>query len=332
MPGPTSFLQSYLEPIAGVLQDPEVVEVAVNPNGCVWLERQGGEFMVEYKDHMFAAEEANNLGMSIASAVGAQFSEKKPIFSGKVIFEDRPLRAQVVSSPVIEGGTAITLRSYSQKKISLEKAVLLHGKLVDLDALRRERAERVSQFAELGDISAAMSVCVEDRLNILVSGGTSTGKTTFARGLLELVPPAERIVTIEDAYELFPEQRNSVCLKASRSGSGETTPAKLLEGTLRMRPDRIILGEIRGEESKTFLDAINTGHGGSFTTIHADTAPKAIDRLALMIMSVGINMTFEEVRRYCASSIDVVIQLGRIAGRRGVVELYLPGMDTVYGG
>ena len=207
MPGPTSFLQSYLEPIAGVLQDPEVVEVAVNPNGCVWLERQGGEFMVEYKDHMFAAEEANNLGMSIASAVGAQFSEKKPIFSGKVIFEDRPLRAQVVSSPVIEGGTAITLRSYSQKKISLEKAVLLHGKLVDLDALRRERAGRVSQFAGLGDISAAMSVCVEDRLNILVSGGTSTGKTTFARGLLELVPPAERIVTIEDAYELFPEQR-----------------------------------------------------------------------------------------------------------------------------
>ena len=99
-----------------------------------------------------------------------------------------------------------------------------------------------------------------------------------------------------------------------------------------MRPDRIILGEIRGEESKTFLDAINTGHGGSFTTIHADTAPKAIDRLALMIMSVGINMTFEEVRRYCASSIDVVIQLGRIAGRRGVVELYLPSMDTVYGG
>lgn len=94
-----------------------------------------------------------------------------------------------------------------------------------------------------------------------------------------------------------------------------------------MRPDRIILGEISGEESKTFLDAINTGHGGSFITIHADTAPKAIDRLALMIMSVGINMTFEEVRRYCASSIDVVIQLGRVAGKRGVVELYLPSME-----
>lgn len=91
-----------------------------------------------------------------------------------------------------------------------------------------------------------------------------------------------------------------------------------------MRPDRIILNDLRGEESKTFLDAINTGHGRSFTTIHADTAVKAIDRLAFMVMSVGINMTFEEVRRYCASSLDAVVQLGRKSGKRGVEEIFLP--------
>lgn len=325
MSGPTSFLQSYLEPIAAVLLAPETVEVAINPDGRIWLERQGGEHMELMESHTFSPEDANNLGMSIASSVGAQFSEKKPIFSGKIIFDGRPLRAQVISPPVVENGAAITLRSYSQQKVSLETAVLLHGELVDLDARRRERSENVANFAKVGNIQEAMKVCVEDRLNILISGGTSTGKTTFARGLLDLVADQERIVTIEDAYELFPDQQNSVCLKANRTGAGETTPAKLLEGTLRMRPDRIILGELRGEESKTFLDAINTGHGGSFTTIHADTAVKAIDRLALMVMSVGINMTFEEVRRYCASSIDVVVQLGRTAGKRGVEEIFLPG-------
>jgi type IV secretion system protein VirB11 len=113
-------------------------------------------------------------------------------------------------------------------------------------------------------------------------------------------------------------------LKADRIPSSERTAAKLLETSLRMRPDRIILGELRGDECKTFLDAINTGHSGSFTTIHADTAQKALDRLALMVMSVGINMSFEEVRRYAASSIDVVVQLGRKDGRRGVEQVWLP--------
>ena len=170
----------------------------------------------------------------------------------------------------------------------------------------------------------AMQLCVDDRLNVMISGGTSTGKTTFARALLALVPESERIVTIEDAYELFPPQPNDVMLKSDRVDKSERTAAKLLETSLRMRPDRIILGELRGDECKTFLDAINTGHSGSFTTIHADTASRALDRLALMVMSVGINMNFEEVRRYAASSIDVVVQLGRSNGKRGIAQVFLP--------
>jgi type IV secretion system protein VirB11 len=158
-------------------------------------------------------------------------------------------------------------------------------------------------------------------MNILISGGTSTGKTTFARSLLSMVDPRERILTIEDAYELFPRQENAVALKADRSAQGERTPARLLEASLRMRPDRIILGELRGEESRTFLEAINTGHGGSFTTIHADTARKAIDRLAIMVMAAGLGMGFEEVKRYCEGSVDLVVQLSRQDGRRGVAEI-----------
>ena len=117
-------------------------------------------------------------------------------------------------------------------------------------------------------------------------------------------------------------------LKADRMDKSERTASKLLEAALRMRPDRIILGELRGEECKTFLDAINTGHAGSFTTIHADTARKALDRLALMVMSVGMNMSFAEVQRYCAESIDVVVQLGRAEGRRGISQIYLPGDES----
>ena len=181
-----------------------------------------------------------------------------------------------------------------------------------------ERADDVMQHSTLAELLAGM---VRAKMNILISGGTSTGKTTFARSLLSMVEPGERILTIEDAYELFPRQENAVALKADRSAQGARTPARLLEASLRMRPDRIILGELRGEESRTFLEAINTGHGGSFTTIHADTARKAIDRLAIMVMAAGLGMGFEEVKRYCEGSVDLVVQLSRQAGRRGVAEI-----------
>lgn len=328
MDGAASFLESYVEPIHELLTDPSIVEIAINPDGKIWAEQQGAPFMVPCPAYAYDTCMAANLGTAIASETGATFSAKKPIFSGKIIYAGRPLRAQVIADPVVEGGTAVTLRAYSHRKIPLDKSCLLHGELIDLDAQRKERAKQVEELARKGDIIGAMQLCVEDRLNVVVSGGTSSGKTTFARGLLDLVDPHERIVTIEDAFELFPEQPNSVCLKAQRTQGGEMTAAKLLEATLRMRPDRIILGELRGSESKTFLDAINTGHGGSFTTIHADAATKAIDRLALMVMSVGMNMSFEEIRRYCATSIDLVVQLGRIKGKRGVAEVFLPALKT----
>jgi len=264
---------------------------------------------------------SSNLGQAIASAVGVQFSDKKPTVSGKIVWGDMAIRAQVVAPPIVEGGMAITFRPFKIAADQLIEPRLLHGCLVDLDAKRRERAAEAMKMAEAGRVVEAMRLCVEERMNILISGGTSTGKTTFARSLLSMVDQGERILTIEDAYELFPRQENAVALKADRSVQGERTPARLLEASLRMRPDRIILGELRGEESRTFLEAINTGHGGSFTTIHADTARKAIDRLAIMVMAAGLSMGFEEVKRYCEGSVDLVVQLSRQDGRRGVAEI-----------
>jgi len=316
-----SFLGTYLTPLAPLFMRDDLVEVAINPDGKVWIERKGATHMERVAHLSIDRVLSTNLGQAVASAVGVQFSDKKPTVSGKIVWGDMAIRAQVVAPPIVEGGMAITFRPFKISADQLIEPRLLHGGLVDLDAKRRERAGEAMKLAEAGQVVDAMRLCVEDRMNILISGGTSTGKTTFARSLLSMVDPGERILTIEDAYELFPRQENGVALKADRSGQGERTPARLLEASLRMRPDRIILGELRGEESRTFLEAINTGHGGSFTTIHADTARKAIDRLAIMVMAAGLGMGFEEVKRYCEGSVDLVVQLSRQGGRRGVAEM-----------
>jgi type IV secretion system protein VirB11 len=316
-----SFLGTYLTPIAPLFMRDDLVEVAINPDGKVWIERKGATHMERVAHLSIDRVLSNNLGQAIASAVGVQFSDKKPTVSGKIVWGDMAIRAQVVAPPIVEGGMAITFRPFKIAADQLIEPRLLHGGLVDLDAKRQERAAEAMKMAEAGRVVEAMRLCVEERMNILISGGTSTGKTTFARSLLSMVDQGERILTIEDAYELFPRQENAVALKADRSVQGERTPARLLEASLRMRPDRIILGELRGEESRTFLEAINTGHGGSFTTIHADTARKAIDRLAIMVMAAGLSMGFEEVKRYCEGSVDLVVQLSRQDGRRGVAEI-----------
>jgi type IV secretion system protein VirB11 len=316
-----SFLGTYLTPIAPLFMRDDLVEVAINPDGTVWIERKGATHMERVAHLSIDRVLSTNLGQAIASAVGAQFSDKKPTVSGKIVWGDMAIRAQVVAPPIVEGGMAITFRPFKVAADQLIEPRLLHAGLVDLDAQRRERAGEAMKLAEAGQVVDAMRLSVEERMNILISGGTSTGKTTFARSLLSMVDPAERILTIEDAYELFPLQENAVALKADRSVQGERTPARLLEASLRMRPDRIILGELRGEESRTFLEAINTGHGGSFTTIHADTARKAIDRLAIMVMAAGLGMGFEEVKRYCEGSVDLVVQLAREGGQRGVAEI-----------
>lgn len=325
-PESNSFLKQYLLPLAPVLRDPSVVEVAINPDGRIWVERIGATHMTVLET-VYAVARASDLGRAIASETRSRLGSETPMVSGKIEVDGQPVRAQVIVAPVIEGGAAVTLRRYVETKLQLESIGLLFGELVDLQKKRSDMAAEVVKLTARGEVVAAMALCVRERLNIMVSGGTSTGKTTFARALLDLVYPEERIVTIEDAFELFPSQPNRVMLKADRKEGSPRSASKLLEATLRLRPDRIILGELRGEECKTFLDAINTGHSGSFTTIHADTAKKAIDRLALMVMSVGLNMRFEEVRHYCASSIDVIVQLGRADGRRGIAEVYLPGMD-----
>jgi len=197
-----------------------------------------------------------------------------------------------------------------------------------LEEERRARVAEIRAGKDMRDVDRFLARLVAERLNVIVSGGTSTGKTELGRRLLDLVAPEERIVTIEDSLELLPGQPNALCLVAQRDDASPRSATRLLETALRLRPDRIILGELRGSEAATFLDAINTGHSGSFTTLHAHSARKAMDRLALLVLAQGTRLGFADVIRHLETSIDVILQMGRDGDRRGIMEIHFPGLET----
>ena len=320
---PSSYLERYLAPFERWLTDDDVIELAINHDGRLWIERRGSVAM-EDSNQVIDPADAINLGTTIVGDAKAKVSEKNPLVSGKVEFRGRPLRVQVVVSPVVEQGAAISIRLFGKTDIRTYEPAYLQGKAVSLTNIRTEKLKAISKQAET-DLPGALGQLVEHRLNILVSGGTSTGKTTFARHLLTHVPDDERLITIEDAFELFPQQPNSVCLLADRAKDSPRSAGALLQASLRMRPDRIVVGELRGPEALTYLEAINTGHGGSVSTIHAETAELAIDRLAIMVLQAGTPLTFAEVQTYIMKSIDVIVQLGRDLGQRGITELLVLG-------
>jgi len=319
---PTSYLEQYFEPFREWLSRDDIVELAINPNGEVWVE-VAGDATMRPAGKRVEAKAAQNLAHSIVGDAKARVSEKNPLVSGKIDYAGRPLRVQIAVPPAIEQGASITIRLFAPKTAREFKPAFLFGEAVSLETLRREKMRKVSDLSQ-ANLDQALKSLIEDRLNILVSGGTSTGKTTFARNLLSHVDHGERLITIEDAFELFPDQPNTVSLLSERSPTSQRSANALLQASLRMRPDRITVGELRGSEALTYLEAINTGHGGSVSTIHAETAELAIDRLAIMVLQAGTPLTFAEVREYIRKSIDVIVQLGRSDGRRGITEFYLP--------
>lgn len=321
-----SYVDAYLQPFSKWLLDESVSELVINPDGKVWIERAGDSHMVLVEGLAIEARQAIDLAQSMVGDAKAKVSKTRPLVSGKIEYRGRPLRVQVAIPPAVENGASVSIRLFATQSIPNYAAEYLFGEAVSLDDLRREKMKEVQGIAKT-DLNGALKRLIELRLNILISGGTSTGKTTFARHLLDHIGDGERMITIEDAYELFPPQPNSVCLLAERDKESPRTTDTLLASTLRMRPDRIIVGELRGREAITYLEAINTGHGGSISTLHAETARLAIDRLAIMVLQAGTPLTFAEVKNYIARSIDVIVQLGRSDGRRGVTELYFPSDD-----
>lgn len=317
-----SYLQTSLDKLPDAKRD-DVIEICINPDGSVWGEFQGDHFMQRLAVTLTQVE-IKDLCSQIASSANTKLSANKPIVSVSIEYYGRAIRAQVIQAPVVPNGHSIALRFFSTLSLDKIELKFLYGSERSMEEVRQQQNRELRKVVKSGDIYAALKFCVDNKLNIIISGGTSTGKTVTARKVLSYVSHDERIITIEEAAELIPDQPNVVTLISNRDVETQSADV-LLTSTLRMRPDRIILGEVRGQEALTFLEAINTGHGGSMTTLHAETPQLAVQRLAIAALKTNVPMTYQDMIQYIESSIDVIIQGSRFEGDRGITEFYLPG-------
>ena len=323
MTTPTSHAEQGLLPLRDLLTSDEVNEVVVNPDGRIWVEYASQSHMTQWPGEIPAAR-VKTLGSHLAGEAKNQLGPQHPIVSGRIQVFGQSMRVQIIVPPAIEDGVSLSIRKYISRVLPVDEIGFVAGHQIDVEGERQKNLAALAVLAENGELQTLLQKAIDDRLNILVSGGTSSGKTTLARAMLSLSDHRERMVTIEDAPELHLPHPNAVPLIADRRGVSERSPARLLESSLRMRPDRLILGEIRGEEAFNFLEAINTGHPGSISTIHADSPALALERLAMMVMRAGMNQTRRDVIEYARQTVDLIIQVGRRNGKRGVLEIYRP--------
>jgi len=313
------YLDSFLAPLAPVLARDDVTDIFINRPGEIWVETLGGNIEAEELEAL-SEETLGRLSRQIAAANSQGINRSQPLLAASL---PDGSRVQVVAPPATRGGHAIAIRRHVASNMGL-------ADWEDQDAFADLNAagaaiDRTRQCRLLGGEEAGQYLreAVRSRKNMLVSGGTSSGKTTFLNGLLAEIPRDERLVLIEDTEELRLVHQNAVGLIAARGDMGEANVSAedLLIAALRMRPDRIILGELRGSEAFTFLRAVNTGHPGSITTIHADTPQRAIEQLALLVLQAGSKLSRDDVRHYVRESIDVFVQLERRGGKRRVAQI-----------
>jgi len=321
---PGVYLRAYLAPLTGMLARPDVTDIYVNRPGEIWAETTGGG--IERHDAP-GLDEATlaRLARQIAALSHQGISREHPLLSATL---PDGARVQVVAPPATRGALALAIRKHVSPDLALDDYVAT-GAFAETKARQgfdKDETDRaLAAMLQRGDIAGLLSAAVKARKNILVSGGTSTGKTTFLNALLREVPPEERLILIEDTPELAVAHQNMVGLLAARSALGEAQVSAddLVGASLRMRPDRIILGELRGPEAYAFLRAVNTGHPGSMTTVHADSPERAVEQIVLLVLQGGSQLGRDDVRHYVSRTIDVYVQLTRTGGKRRVSEVVL---------
>jgi len=298
-----------LGPLDPFIDDGAVGEVMVNGDGSVWLERDG---RLEPTPLRLSPPEVLAVAERVLAPLGLRADRRHPVADARL---PDGSRVHVVVPPVAVDGPCLTIRRFRVRPVALRDfcAVPVAGLLAEL---------------------------VGRRSNVVVSGGTGAGKTTLLNALAALVDPAERVVTIEDTAELRLPGEHVVRLEArasDRDGDVPVSIASLVRTALRMRPDRIVVGEVRGPEALAMLAAMNTGHEGSLSTLHANSPPDALRRLEVMVLDAGVGLSLSAVRQHVAAAIDVVVQVARHPGggrRRRVVaidEVHPPTADGVGG-
>ncbi len=313
------YLRVYLKPFARFLDQEDVTEIMVNRPGEVWIERAGQSAMERIE-----APEVDNMLLSrlaaqIARTTHQGINRESPLLAA--VLPDGQ-RVQMVGPPATRAGWGLSIRRH----LAVERPLEAYER--PLPPRTEEVVDRMARQDDLHKHPVAfLREVVRARRTVLISGGTSSGKTTFLNALLKTVPREERIITVEDTPEIIVSQPNALGLVAVKGEMGEAKVSieDLLQASLRLRPDRIIVGEIRGRETATFLRAINTGHPGSFTTVHANTPEGALDQIALMVMQSGLGLSREETIGYARSLIDVIVQLGRVGGERRIIDIRVHG-------
>ncbi len=318
------YLRSYLRPLAPFLDRGDVTDIYVNRPGEVWTESIGG---ATERHEAPALDEVTlaRLARQVAALSHQGLSREHPLLSATL---PDGSRVQAVVPPATRGGVALAIRKHVAADLALDDyaasgafATTRHGQAEAADG---DKA-RLSALLDRGDVPGMLRAAVLGRRNILVSGGTSTGKSTFLNALLREVPAQERLILIEDTPELQVRHANAVGLLAARSRLAEAgvTADDLLGASLRMRPDRIILGELRGEEAYAFLRAVNTGHPGSMSSIHANDVEGAVDQIALLVLQRGTRLGRADIAHYVRRTIDVFVHMERRGGRRRVADVRL---------
>lgn len=316
-------LDTYLGPLKAFFAKPEVSEISINQPGEIWIEI-GGDMTRESVpeldlDHLKA------LARLVAQSTEQKISEETPLLSATL---PEGYRIQVVFPPACEVSTiAMSIRKQTILDLDLDQYEAL-GAFQSTAVTKEENPldKRLRKLLNSGAVKEFIVEAIRGKKNIIISGGTSTGKTTFLNAALKVIPPTERIITCEDAREIsISHLPNRVHLMASKGGQGraQVTMQDLIEASLRLRPDRIMLGELRGKEAFTFMRAVNTGHPGSISTLHADTPMLAIEQLTLMVLQAGMDISRDQIKNYVENVINVIIQLKRgPRGSRYVSEIY----------
>lgn len=315
-------LDTYLTPLKKIFAEDGVAEISINAPGEAWIEKRGDMFKIDLPEFTF--EHLKGLARLIAQSTEQRVSEELPLLSATL---PNGFRVQVVFPPACEPNKVV---------MSIRKGSTLNWNLdnyEEMGAFSHTSTEEVidpndaklSDMLDNNQIKDFLENAIKWKKNIIISGGTSTGKTTFTNACLKTIPEEERLITCEDAREIvLDDHPNKVHLIASKGGQGraKVSTQDLIEACLRLRPDRIIVGELRGVEAFSFLRAINTGHPGSISTLHADTPAMAMEQLKLMVMQAGLGMPPEEVKQYIKEVIDIVVQLKRSGGVRHISEIY----------
>jgi type IV secretion system protein VirB11 len=318
------YLNSYLAPFAEWLNAGDVTEILVNRPGEVWVERIGAAQMELHDAPSIDAQLLERLAHQIARINHQGVSRETPLLAAVL---PGGARVQMVLPPATRGDVALAIRKHVVHDLTLEDYLKTGGLNACNGSISHQGVDKsLAATLAQGDILAFLRDAVAARKTILLSGGTSSGKTTLLNALLKEIPANERVIAIEDTPEIKLGRANAVGLVAVAGDQGEARIRidDLMRASLRMRPDRLIVGELRGDETVIFLRATNTGHPGSLSTIHASSAEGAFEQIALMCMQAGLGLSRTETIHYAKSMIDIVVQMDRKAGRREITSISFP--------